>query len=267
MKYWFFETLLGFFYVFISTRGPLQHQIKCHFKVEHDAVMEGVPSFGGSLHVGVSKDILQRSFYYLHPHDLLPRLPGLGEQIANSSNALLPLLWWQVLLPQLLWQPFHMLSWQLLGEMTCHWHKDPDLHPSPSAFTFILLLLPAEYTQFLWHLAHNMLLLVPLQYWCNSCQAQSACTSVRRCICAEKTVWESWMLILPPWAYSLFWESKFEVGGLCSLFKNIQCGILLQNGEFSPHLHSTVWSPSGINLAAEILQRASPRLDSRNNFL
>ncbi len=56
---------------------------KHHLKVELNAVAEGVPSFGGSLGVGVSEDILPRSFHHLSLHCLLLRLPGLvGEKIA-----------------------------------------------------------------------------------------------------------------------------------------------------------------------------------------
>ncbi len=52
-------------------------------KVEHDAVMEGIPSFGGSLGMGVSKDILPRSFHHLGLHHFLPQLSSLiREQVA-----------------------------------------------------------------------------------------------------------------------------------------------------------------------------------------
>ena len=55
-------------------------------KVKHDTVMEGIPSFdgslGGSLGVGVSQDILPRSFCHLGLYHFLSRLSGLvGEQI------------------------------------------------------------------------------------------------------------------------------------------------------------------------------------------
>ena len=56
---------------------------KHRLKVKHDAIVEGVLSFGGSLGVCVSEDIFPRSFHHLGLYHLLPRLSVLiREQIA-----------------------------------------------------------------------------------------------------------------------------------------------------------------------------------------